>query len=244
MSNATSSRSSVTSVPAVAADQLTSASASGKRAASGARKPHAPTPPKLATVPFAVADVSALAKSLRAAFDGVDASPTQVQMLNWLAKAAGHQNYQSLRAQASSVRGTIDAASDTAETARTVKPAISVATKSESESALSAHAAKALTQFDTDGKLIRWPHKFAVQRLAMWGLWIRFDSKRRYSEKEVNSVLNAWHLYGDHATLRRELINMDLLARKPDCSVYWKCPQVPNDDIRAFLRGLRGSLTV
>ena len=238
MSNATSSRASVSSV---ASDPHTSDSATGKRVASGARKPHARKPPKLATIPFAVADISALAKSLRAAFDGVDASPTQVQMLNWLAKAAGHQNYQSLRAQASSVPGLIVVASDIAETARTAKPATGKATKSESESVLSAHAAKALTQFDTDSKLTRWPHKFAVQRVAMWGLWIRFDAKRRYTEKEVNSVLNAWHLFGDHATLRRELINMDLLARKPDCSVYWKCPQVPNEGVRAFLRGLRES---
>ena len=104
---------------------------------------------------------------------------------------------------------------------------------------LTAHAAKALTQFDSDGKLTRWPHKFAVQRIAMWGLWIRFDAKRRYTEKEVNSVLNAWHLFGDHATLRRELVNMQLLARKPDCSVYWKNAQKPSDDIQTFLRALR-----
>ncbi len=229
MSNATSSRAPVSPV---VVGSITPASVK-KRATSVARKTLAPQPPNLATVAFAVADISALAKSLRAAFDRVDASPGQVQMLNWLAKAAGHQNYQSLRAQASAVTGPTEAASITAATAKTAR--------SESESALSAHAAKALTQFDTDGKLTRWPHKFAVQRIAMWGLWIRFDSKRRYTEKEVNSVLNAWHLYGDHATLRRELINMDLLARKPDCSVYWKRPQVPGDEARAFLRGLRES---
>ena len=163
-------------------------------------------------------------------------------MLNCLAKAAGHQNYQSLRAQASSEPVTrhssaiVDTAHEIAERGRatTIK-----ASKSESDETLSNHAAKALTQFDCDGKLTRWPYKFAVQRVAMWGLWIRFDSKRRYTEKEVNSVLNAWHLYGDHATLRRELINMDLLARKPDCSVYWKMAHQPGDEIQAFLRALR-----
>ena len=210
---------------------------------SNATSSRASRSPKQVIIPFVVADISALAKSLRAAIAGVDAAPTQVQMLNWLAKAAGHQNYQSLRAQASAVTRAIDAASNAASAAKTVKPAASKATKFESETVLSAHAAKALTQFDTDGKLTRWPYKFAVQRVAMWGLWIQFDSKRRYTEKEVNSVLNAWHLYGDHATLRRELINMDLLARKPDCSVYWKQPKVPGDEVRAFLRGLRGSST-
>ncbi len=215
----------------------------GRFAMSNATSSRASRSPKQTIIPFAVADISALAKSLRAAFDGVGASPSQVQMLNWLAKAAGHQNYQSLRAQSSVAPSPIDTASNTAEAAKSTKPAAGKVTKSESEAALSAHAAKALTQFDTDGKLTRWPYKFAVQRIAMWGLWIRFDSKRRYTEKEVNSVLNAWHLYGDHATLRRELINMDLLARKPDCSVYWKRPQVPGDEVRAFLRGLRGTST-
>ena len=198
--------------------------------------------PKQAHVAFAVADISALAKSLRSAFAGVDAAPTQVQMLNWLAKAAGHQNYQSLRAHASSTSvvsasvGVVDVAANTVEKVKTTAIKLS---STENAIALTAHAAKALTQFDSDGKLTRWPHKFAVQRIAMWGLWIRFDGKRRYTEKEVNSVLNAWHLFGDHATLRRELINMQLLARKPDCSAYWKNVHKPSDDIQLFLRTLR-----
>ena len=236
MSNATSSLAPVSSVEPVPS---ISASVATQRATSGARQSR---PPKAAIVAFAVADISALAKSLRAAFEGVETTPTQVQVLNWLAKAAGHQNYQSLRASARSMpvprisSGAVGAANEAAETA---EPATIKATKSERDTALSAHAAKALTQFDTDGKLTRWPYKFAVQRVAMWGLWIRFDAKRRYTEKEVNSVVNAWHLFGDHATLRRELINMALLARKPDCSVYWKNAHKPSDEIQAFLRALR-----
>ena len=193
-------------------------------------------------MPFVVADISALAKSLRAAFEGVDAAPSQVQMLNWLAKAAGHQNYQSLRAQANfapPVQTPPAAVHHTTVPAATANTAAKEAATPENNVALTTHAAKALTQFDSAGKLTRWPHKFAVQRVAMWGLWIRFDSKRKYSEKEVNGVLNAWHLFGDHATLRRELINMQLLARKPDCSVYWKGAQKPSGDVQAFLRALR-----
>ncbi len=209
---------------------------------SNATSSRAPQSPKLAVVPFAVADISALAKSLRTAFEGVDAAPSQVQMLNWLAKAAGHQNYQSLRAQASIAPARLSSPVPvdlTPAAAVTAKTAATKASGLEHEVALTPHAAKALTQFDTDGKLTRWPHKFAVQRVAMWGLWIRFDAKRKYSEKDVNGVLNAWHLFGDHATLRRELVNMGLLARKPDCSVYWKEPQQPADDVQAFLRALR-----
>ena len=186
-------------------------------------------------MPFAVADVSALAKSLRAALQSAAAAPTQVQMLNWLAKAAGHRNFQSFRAQAD-----VLAVSASMTDAR---KAITKSVATEKDAALSAHAAKALTQFDDDGKLSRWPYKFAVQRIAMWALWLRFDAKRRYSEKEVNGVLNAWATYGDHATLRREMINMNLLARKPDCSEYWKVAQQPGDEVRAFLRAFRAART-
>jgi hypothetical protein len=104
---------------------------------------------------------------------------------------------------------------------------------------LSTHAAKALTQFDEHGRLSRWPYKFSVQRLAMWGLWLRFDSGRTYTEREVNEILKAWTTYGDHVTPRRELVNMQLLGRKSDCSAYWKEPQRPSDEVRALLQALR-----
>jgi hypothetical protein len=176
-------------------------------------------------VSFSVSDISLLAKSLRAAITE-NAAPSQVQMLNWLSKAAGFQNYQSLRAasEAQSIRAT---------------NVVTSKEKSEPSLALSAHAAKALTQFDEQGRLHKWPYKFAVQRVAMWGLWLRFDAKKRYTEKDANSVLKAWHTYGDHVTLRRELVNMQLLARKSDCSEYWKVAQQPNDEVKAFLKALR-----
>jgi hypothetical protein len=184
---------------------------------------------------FSVADVSSLAKSLRAAIAAQADAPSQVQMLNWLAKGAGFQNYQSLRAGSSSAA----ARATNALVAPTTLPSKSV--EGAAPAALSAHATKALTQFDEHGKLSRWPHKFAVQRIAMWGLWLRFDAKKRYTEKEVNSVLKAWHSYGDHVTLRRELVNMQLLARKSDCSEYWKVAQQPNEEVKAFLRALRAT---
>ncbi len=194
----------------------------------------------VASVPFTVADISALAKSLRTAFASAEKVPGQVQMLNWLAKAAGYQNYQSLLVHSGQRSATAETvANPSAQLVAATERAKLKVPKTELDASLSAHGAKALTQFSVDGKLTRWPHKFVVQRIAMWGLWIRFDSKRKYSEKDVNSVLNAWHLFGDHATLRRELVNMDLLARKPDCSVYWKQPQQPSDEIQAFLRALR-----
>ena len=176
---------------------------------------------------FVAPSISALAKSLCEQFAAANAAPSHLQMLNWLARGAGHRNYQAFRATA------VAAPSITPEPTKRPKP------QAEVPVALNAHATKALMQFDDAGRLVRWPSKFAVQRFAMWALWMRFDASRVYTEREVNTLLNAWATFGDPVTLRRELINMKLLARKADCSAYWKEPQRPDEEMKAFLRAAR-----
>jgi hypothetical protein len=174
-----------------------------------------------APVQFIAPDLSAFAKSLRKQlverFEQSAKAPSHVELLNMLARAAGHRNVQALRARM------VPAAKPAATPALPLTPA----------------ATKAAMQFDDEGRLVRWPNKFSVQRLAMWALWMQFDAKRRYREREVNEILKAWHTYGDHVTLRRELVNMGLLARKSDCSEYWKEPQRPSAEVRALLQVLR-----
>ncbi len=182
-------------------------------------------------VPLHCDDLSQFAKALRQQLgehlgQSPGSAPSHVQLLNMLARAAGHRSVQALRAQATLTRAPAPTAA---------APAVSTAPTA----TLGAHAVKALTQFDEHGRLARWPYKFAVQRLAMWGLWLRFDSGRTYTEREVNEILKAWTTYGDHVTPRRELVEMKLLGRKPDCSAYWKEPQRPTDEVRALLQALR-----
>ncbi|MCX8130370.1 MAG: DUF2087 domain-containing protein [Clostridia bacterium] len=47
----------------------------------------------------------------------------------------------------------------------------------------------------------------------------KFESKKIYTEKEVNKILKA--IYDDFVTLRRYLIEYGFLDRKPDGSQYW-----------------------
>jgi len=181
-------------------------------------------------VPLHCDDLSQFAKALRQQLrehlqKTPGDAPSHVQLLNMLARAAGHRSVQALRAQAPRAPA---AGSLPAPAAAACSPA-----------ALGPHAVKALTQFDEQGRLSRWPYKFSVQRLAMWGLWLRFDSGRTYTEREVNEILKAWTTYGDHVTPRRELVEMKLLGRQPDCSAYWKEPQRPNEEVRALLQALR-----
>jgi len=173
-------------------------------------------------VSFVVPDLSTFARTLARSLAERDAGspPGHVEMLNLIARASGHRNVQALRA---SLR--VPAAARTAED----RPSLP----------LTPHARKALQQFDRHGRLVRWPNKFSVQRLAMWALWTLFEPRRVYTEKEVNAVLREANSFGDHVTLRRELIDHRLLARKSDGSEYWKLPARPDAEARALLAAWR-----
>jgi hypothetical protein len=182
-------------------------------------------------VPFVAPDLAppdlsqlarSLGRSLKERHEAGAEPPGHVELLNLLARAAGHRNVQALRALARPLPAPAPSADD--------EPPAPL---------LTPNARKALTQFDAQGRLTRWPHKFSVQKLAMWALWTHFDARRVYTEREVNEILKAWETYGDHVTLRRELINHRLLTRKSDCSEYRKLPARPDEETRWFLRAYR-----
>ncbi len=174
-------------------------------------------------IPFAVDDLSAFARALARAHASRESSspPTHVEWLNLLSRAAGHRNFQALRAS------------------RNAPPARVAPEDREPPAPLSEHAKRALRLFDTRGRLTQWPSRLAVQRLAMWILWARFEPKRAYTEKDVNAVLREANTFGDHVTLRRELVNHRLLTRTSDCSEYRKLPARADAEARAVLAAWR-----
>lgn len=180
-------------------------------------------------MPLALPDVAAFARGLGRHLherhrDKLE-PPSHVELLNLLVQAAGHRNFQAFKA---------------------APPALPVAAPEPppepSPITLSDNARKALGHFDAHGRLMRWPVKYSIQCLVMWPLWMRFDAKRVYSEAEVNAVLKSANLFFDHVTLRRELINHRLMARKSDCSEYRKLPARPDDEARALLGAWRARL--
>lgn len=176
---------------------------------------------------FVVPDASLFARSMGQALkqrhEAGSPPPGHVELLNLMARALGHRNLQSLQARP-------QAGLPQPPLAAEDRPA---------PLPLSDNARKALMQFDSRGRLLRWPTKFSVQKLAMWVLWAQFDGRRVYAEHEVNEVLKASHVFGDHATLRRELINHRLMARKSDCSEYRKLPVRPDEEARALMAAWR-----
>lgn len=193
-------------------------------------------------IPFHADDLSALARSLRQQLQQHQAQatelPSHLSLLNMLARAAGHRNLQALRAQADPP---VLAAPPTKPSPllqptpiATVAPA-----RGPRHPGLSALADRALRQFDERGRLTRWPSKHQVQRLALWGLWLHFDSRRIYSEGEVNRLLQSLHDFGDHCTLRRELVTMGLLTREDGGRRYQRLNPQPSEELRPLLAELR-----
>jgi hypothetical protein len=178
--------------------------------------------------PLVAADLSAFAKALRTQLaERIDSGaglPGHVEMLNLLARAAGHRNVQALKAAAKS---TPDAAVLPHRWHGPKHPTLSPA------------ADRTLRLFDAQARLLRWPGKRPEQVFALWCLWMAFDGKRRYSEREVNEVLNAHHAFGDHCLLRRELVETRLLERTPGGEQYRKLAARPDEEAAALLRAVR-----
>ncbi|MFG6447957.1 DUF2087 domain-containing protein [Roseateles sp. BYS180W] len=191
-----------------------------------------------AAIPLPCADLSALAKSLRAQLSEHHARegqpPGHQALLNMLARAAGFRNLQALKAAQQPGRAALPA-----EHAVLTLPEVPEALPTEPAPALPPTALKLMACFDPWGRLTRMPSKYSAQVLAMWALWTRFERGQRYTEAQVNTLLRAWTVFGDPVTPRRELINLGLLARTDDCRAYWRLDAQPTEDIRQFLRALR-----
>ena len=74
---------------------------------------------------------------------------------------------------------------------------------------------------DGEGRLKSYPSKHKMQIFALFYLASKFESGKRYSEKEVNQLLSEWHIFGDYAILRRDLCGKRFLGRDPKGKEYW-----------------------
>ena len=71
-------------------------------------------------------------------------------------------------------------------------------------------------------QLTAWPAKPKKQMLVLEYLAEKFAYEKKYTEKEVNNLLNEFHTFGDPALLRRELYMKRFIDRKVDGSAYWR----------------------
>lgn len=83
---------------------------------------------------------------------------------------------------------------------------------------LDAYDRKILHDYIIDGRLTQIPTQRKKRDAILRHLATFFEPGRRYPEREVNAIIG--RLFDDFATLRRELIDGNWLARDHD--VYWK----------------------
>lgn len=140
-----------------------------------------------------VNDISALARSIRNAYAERDRPPSHVEVLNVLAKGAGYRNFQHLRGGVKEEKHPIISQASVERVARC---------------------------FDKDGVLSRFPSKRSDQISVLWVLWSRLPARTNLTEIEVNALIKAWHSFGDHALLRREICDAGLVSRTRDGRVY------------------------
>ena len=82
--------------------------------------------------------------------------------------------------------------------------------------------ARVLRSFvDAEGKLKTIPASRKKRGAILRWLMGHFAANRRYSEAEVNAAIQTHHW--DSATLRRELVGHQMLARKN--RIYWRLPE-------------------
>lgn len=74
-----------------------------------------------------------------------------------------------------------------------------------------------LAPFVREGRLLSYPRKMARRMVILRWLATAFEPERQYSEAEVNALLSGHEI--DHATLRRYLIDAELLERGN--GLYW-----------------------
>jgi hypothetical protein len=170
--------------------------------------------------PFAVGDISSLARRLNAEIGAREAKPGHVELLNMLARGAGFRNFQHFRAAAT--------AQERLEQPQAVPEVID-----------HARVAQAARHFDDKGRLVRWPAKVSHQALCLWVLWSRLEPRRAFTEAEINKQLQALHLFGDYAILRRELFGYGLVSRTKDGREYRRLERLPPPEALALLRRVR-----
>ena len=173
-------------------------------------------------LPYGVDDVSALARALAGELsthaEAHAAPPGHQELLNMLARAAEYRNWQHFKAQS-------EALADLAARVAPTPPPVDLK-----------RLAKIAGYFDDRGRLTRWPGKANHRVDCLWAMWSRLPARTSMHEREVNERLGAEHLFGDHALLRRELVDGGWMRRTQDGRDYRRLERSPPPEAEQLIR--------
>ncbi len=172
------------------------------------------------SLPFHSDDISALARSLKGQLANCEHQPSHLELLNMLARSNGYRNFQHFRAQLAA-RHRLDSPLPVPEPVDFVR------------------IRRLLRSFDPEGRLMRWPSKRSQQELCLWVLWSKLPARQVFSEAQIKQYLNANHLFGDHALLRRWLCDYGMMSRTRDGREYRRVERRPPPEALALIHYLR-----
>lgn len=173
-------------------------------------------------LPLHVDDISAFARSLGSQLADCGRTPGHVELLNMLARSSGHKNFQHLRASAVQA-GQAGQATQARPVPEPVNPV---------------RLTRLARLFDRTGLLLRWPGKRGMEESCLWVIWSRIPARQTFSETQLNEVLNTLHSFGDHALLRRGLIDSGMMTRTADGREYRRVEREPSAEALALLQRL------
>jgi hypothetical protein len=171
------------------------------------------------TIPFQTEDLSNFARALRQQLGQCDHTPSHLELLNILARSAGHRNFQSLRAQL--------AARDLLDNPPPAAPPV--------DYVLLRQLAR---YFDSNGCLTRWPGKFSHREPCLWVIWSKLPPRETLSEGAINRIIQDHHLFRDHALLRRLFCDNGMVTRTADGREYTRVERQPPPEALALIRHL------
>ena len=177
-------------------------------------------------LPFSVADITALAKSLRGQLAQTETVPGHLSLLNMLVRAAGYRNFQHFRAEAL-VR-------------LAPEPPVAVEPEPPVAAVMDARTlAKLSRYFDASGRLLRWPSKSSHHLPCLWTLWAQVPPKQVFDEYAITQWLAERSLFGDPVLLRRELCDQGLMTRTRDGREYRRVERQPSPEGLALMHRIR-----
>lgn len=169
-------------------------------------------------IPLVAEDVSAFTRSLAKQLRDTSETPGHLSLLNMVARAAGFRNYQHLKtAQAAERRLSNRDVPETVDHRR---------------------VERALHLFDKAGRMKSWPSRQSIQDLCLWTFWARLPAGEVMQERQVNDLLNIWHLFEDPAILRRTLVTQGMMTRNRDGTDYQRVEKRPPADARSLISHL------
>ena len=158
------------------------------------------------TISITISDLSTFTKTQRNSLIKQYTLPGHASMLTLVSKAAGYDSFQHLKA---------------------AKPSIQPEPQDKK-------LQKALKVFE-NGIMTRWPNQTAIQGLCLWVFWAALPARTDLSEKDINTLVKSGHSFGDHALLRRSLLDHKLVTRTADGKIYRRIEQAPPPEARILL---------